>query len=100
MTTGTEEQRPVVVAERRIVGISSYGIGAGLLLGEGDVVLDAVLLGEHVGLFSHLGLEEFHVLVRNGEVNVGLSVGSGIEGSLHEVFLHRGAGTLGIFVEE
>ena len=100
MASGTEQQRTVLVAERSVVGIGSHGICAGLLLREGDVVLDAVLLCEHVLLLSHLLLEELDVLVAHGEVHVGLAVAGSIERTLHEMLLHRRAGTLGILVEE
>ena len=100
MTTRTEQQRAVVVAERRIVGIGGNGVRRGFLLGEGDVVLDAILLGERVSLLCYFGLEKFHVLVRDGEMDMRLTIRGGIEGTLHEVFLHRGARSLGVLVEE
>ena len=74
MSTRAEKQTAVIIAEWGVVWISGNRIRRRLLLGEGDVVLDAVFLGEHVGLLSHLGLEELHVLVRDGKVNVGLTV--------------------------
>src|SRR5574344_552035 len=40
------------------------------------------------------------MLMTHCEVDVGLTVGCGIKGSLHEMFLHRSARSLGIFVEE
>ena len=100
MTTRTEEQRTVVVAERRIVGISSHRIGAGLLFRERDIIADAVFLGKTVLFLSHLLLKESQVLVRYGEMHVGLTVGSGVERTLHKMLLHRRARTFGIVVEE
>ena len=40
------------------------------------------------------------MLVRHGEVDVGLAVRGGIERSLHQMLLHRRASTLGVVVEQ
>ena len=57
MTTRTEEQRTVLIAERRVVRIGSDGVRAGLLLREADIILDAELLLIVSNLLSHLLLE-------------------------------------------
>ena len=89
MTTRTEEQRTVLIAERRVVRIGSDGVRARLLLGEADIILDAELLLIVSNLLSHLLLEQFQMVVRDGEMDVGIAVGAGIESSLYEMLLHR-----------
>ena len=100
VASGTEEQRTVAVAERCAVGVGGDGVRRGLLLGEGDVIAYAVLLGVKVGLLGYLLLEELHVLVAYGEVDVSLAVGGGVEGALHKVLLHGRARSLWVVVEE
>ena len=100
VTAGTEEQRTVFVAEGLVVGACGDGVGRRLLLGERDVVLHAVLLGILVDLLCDALLEHIHVLVGDGEVDIGLAVGCGIECALDEVLLHRRARTFGIVVEQ
>ena len=100
VATGTEQQGAVVVAERGVVGVGGDGVGAGLLLGESDVELDAVLLGVEVGLLGDFLTEQLHVLMGDGEVDVGLAVAGGIEGALDEVLLHRRARTVLVVVEQ
>ena len=100
VTAGAEEQRAVGLTEGGVVGIGSHRVGAGLLLGEGDVVADAVFLGKGVGLLGHFLLEETDVLVAHSEVHVGLALAGCIECALHEVLLHGRAWPLSILVEE
>ena len=100
MTARTEQQGAVFVPERGVVGIGSHGIGAGLLLGEGDVVLDAVLTCQAVFLLGYLLLEETDVLMTHREVHVGLSVAGCIERTFHQMFFHGGTRTFGILVEQ
>ena len=101
MTPRTEEQRAILIAEWSIVWVGSDGVGAWFLLREGDVVLHAKLLCIEVSLLSHLLLKESEMVVRDGEVNVGLAIAASIEGCLHQVLLHRSAHLVGrILMEE
>ena len=45
VTARTEQNGTVIIAERTAVGISCNGIGAGLLLGEGNVIGCTVTFG-------------------------------------------------------
>ena len=99
MTARTEQQRAILVTEWSIVWIGSDGIGARLLLRERDIVLDAVALCILVNLLCYHLLEEFQVVVRNGEMNVCLAVAASIERSLNQVLLHWGANLVLILVE-
>ena len=100
MTARTEQQRTVVLTERRAVGIGCNGIGGRLLLAERDVVLHTILLSILTCLLGYLCLEELQVVVRNGEVNIGLAIRSSIEGCLNEMLLHRGARAFLVVVEQ
>ena len=100
MSTWTEQQGTISIAERSAIRIGCNGIGRRLLLREGDVVGNAILLSIHVGLLGYLLLEQFHVLVRNGEMHVGLAISGSIECTFDQVFLHRSTRTLRIVVEQ
>ena len=100
MTTRTEEQGAIIVPERCVVGIGSHGISTRLLLGEGDVVLDAVLTCQAVFLLCHLPLKETDVLMTHREMHVGFTIAGCIERTFHQVFFHGGTRTFGIFVEQ
>ena len=100
MTTGTEQQRSVIVTERGVVGIGSHCVGTGFLLGEGDIVFDTILPCKAVFLLCHFLLKESDVLMTDSEVNVGLAIAGSIECTFHQMLLHRGARSLGIFVEQ
>ena len=100
MSTGTEQQGAIAIAEWSAVRISCNGIGRRLLLRESDVVGNAILLGVHVSLLGYLLLEQLHVLVRNGEMHVGLTIRGSIERTFNQVFLHRRARTFWIVVEQ
>ncbi len=100
MTTGTEEQLAIALTEGGVIGIGSDGIGRGFLLREGDIVLNTIFLSKAIGFLGYLRLEEGDMLMGDGEMDMSLAVRSGIEGTLYQVFLHRGAGTFGIGMEE
>ena len=100
MTAWTEQQTTIVITEWCIVGVGSYGISRWLLLREGDIILDAILLSERVSLFSYLCLEKLHVFVRYSEVNMCLAIRCSIERTLYQMFLHWCAWALGILMEE
>ena len=74
VTTRTEQERAILVAEWSAVWVSSYCIGRRLLLRETDVILHTILLGITVSLGSYLSLEEIEMLVRNSEVYVSLAI--------------------------
>lgn len=96
----TEEQRAVVVAERRVVGVGGYGVGAGLLLRERNVVVDAELLFVEVLLLGYALLEKVEMVVRHSEVDVRLPIGTGIQCPFHEMLLERCADAVIVAVEE
>lgn len=73
MTSGTEQQRAVGIAERSVVRIGGNSVGAGLLLRERDIVVDAELGNIFVFLLSHLLLKQSLMLMAYGEVNVSLA---------------------------
>ena len=91
MTAWTEEQRAILIVEGSVVGISGDGIGTWLLLRERDVVLHTEFLGVALYLICHHLFEELQMVVRNGKVDICLTVTAGIKRSLYQVLLHRGA---------
>ena len=100
MTSRTEEQFALLIAEWGVVGVGSHGVGRRLLLRETDVVVDAISLaiaGQHL---VNLGFEEFSVLFAHREMNHRLAVARSIECTLHEVLLQWGARSFWITVEE
>ena len=100
MTSRTEEQFALLIAEWGVVGVGSHGVGRRLLLRETDVVVDAISLaiaGQHL---VNLGFEEFSVLFAYREMNHRLAVARSIECTLHEVLLQWGARSFWITVEE
>ena len=100
MSTWTEQQGTVSIAEWSTVRISCYSIRRRLLLRESDIVSNTIFLSIHVCFLSDLLLEELHVLMRNGEVNMRLTIGSCIERTFYQVLLHRSTRTLWIVVEQ
>ena len=100
MATRTEQQRTITIAERSAIGIGSDSIGRRLLLREGNIILNTIFISIEVGLLSHLLLEQFHVLVADGEVYVSLTIRGSIQCSLYQVLLHRGAWTFRIVMEQ
>ena len=100
VSAGTEQQRAVGLTERRVVGIGSNSVCRRLLLREGDVVLDAILAGEAVGLLGNFLAEEVQMFVRDGEVDVSLTVGSSIECTLDQMLFHGRARALVVLMEE
>ena len=100
MAPRTEKQGTVVIAEWRVVGIHGYGVGAGLLLREGDIILHAESLRIHTLLFIDHLLKKRQVVMRNREMDIGPAICAGIEGRLHKMFLHRSARPLVILVEK
>ena len=100
MSTRTEKQRAVFVAERSVIGVGGDGIGAGFLFRETDVVFHAELLSIEFSLLGNLLFEELQMIVADREMHVCLTIRAGIEGSLNEMFLHRCARTFFIVVEE
>ena len=62
MAGRAEEQRAVLLAERPVVLVHRHGVGGLVLIGETDVVLDAVLLLVCGTDFLEGGLEQFPVL--------------------------------------
>ena len=97
--SGAEQKRAVVVAERRVVGVCCYGIGAWLLLRESNVEVCMVLFLVHRLLLGSLFLEKFKMFVRYREVNVRLCTARCVLGSLNKVFFHCRAFAFGILVE-
>ena len=100
MTTGTEQERTVRIAEWSVVGISCNGVGAWLLLREGDVVADAVFRSVEVELLCYALLEHGQMVVAHREVYGSLAVAGGIECAFHQVLFHRSAWTFRILVEQ
>ena len=74
VASGTEEETAVVIAEGGIVHIGCDGVGRWFLLGEGDVILDAVLLFVLGELVGYELLEEGAVLGADGKVYVGFAL--------------------------
>ena len=97
--TRTEQKRAVVVAERRVVGVCCYGIGAWFLLRESNGEAGAVVFLVHRLLLGSFCLEKFEVFVRYREVNVRLCTARCVLGSLNKVFFHCRAFAFGILVE-
>ena len=100
MTARTEEQLALIVAERLVLHVGCNRIGAGLLLGERNVVLHAVLLC----VFAHFGinqlLEKRTVFCRYGEMHIHLTrLPCGIKRTFHQVFFQRCTYPVGIAVE-
>ena len=91
MTSWTEQQAAILIAERRIVRISSNRIGAWFLLRERDVVLHTKLLCIEICLLCHLLLEKFQMVMRNSKVYVSLTIATCIESCFYQVLLHRSA---------
>ena len=100
MATRTEQQLAVGRAERRAVRISCEGIGRGLLLGEGDIELNAVLRLELLQIVGYMLAEQRQMVVRHGEVDVHLAVGCSVHRTLHHVLQCRRACTVTVRVEK
>ena len=79
MAAWTEQQSTILVAERSIVGVGSDGVGAGLLLREAYIKMDVIEFLKRLKFLSNFALEQLKMLVRHGEVDVGLTVRAGIE---------------------
>ena len=100
MTAGTEQQTAVGIAEGRVVGIGSHGVGAGFLLRETDIVLYAKLLLVLRSLLLHEGFEEGAMLGRYGEVHAhGAVARLTIACTFHEVLFEGRASAVCIAVE-
>ena len=70
MTTRTEEQTAISIAERCVVGVYSHGIGARLLLRERDVIAYVISRGILVGFVRNHSFEEVEMLMANGEMHI------------------------------
>ena len=95
-----KEQFAVRSAEGCSVGIGSQGIGGGQLLGESDVIVHAVFLLKALQVIGYMLSKERQMVVRDGEVQVHDTLGSGIESTFNEVFEGRRAGTVSVSMEE
>ena len=74
MTSGTEEQTAVGIAEGGVVGICSHRIGRGFLLAERNVIDGMVLLGVYLALFGREGFKKRTMLGTYSEVYVHAAV--------------------------
>ena len=100
MATRTEQQRPILVAERRVVCIGSYCVSTGLLFRETNIIFHTKhFLIQRQFLLNRL-LEKLKMLVRHGKMYVCLAVRLCIESSLHQMLLNGCAHAFLIFVEE
>ena len=89
-----EKQAPIVIPERRVVGVDRYGIGTRLLLGELYVIFYSKLLFIVSRFLLHPFLKQVKVLMRHGEVHMGYPSHSSVKRSLHQMLLHRRASTV------
>ena len=78
VTSRTEEQRTIFVAERCVVGVGCNCICTWLLLREADFQFNVELLLIISLLLFHLLLKEFQVVMRDSEMNQSLSFRTGI----------------------
>ena len=100
VAAGTEEQPSVLVAEGQVVLRGRQGVGGSGLHGEGDVVFHPETLLIHGLDFRHFRLEELQMVLGDGEVQVGVGAGGGVERGLHEMLLDGGADFVVVAVEK
>ena len=99
MARGTEQQRAVVLPERRVVGIHGEGVGRRFLHRERDLVTDAESLFIKGDLCGEQLLEARDVLGRDGEMDAHDASGRGVGRPFDQVLLDGLARPLGIGVE-
>ena len=99
MARGTEQQRAVVLPERRVVGIHGEGVGRRFLHRERDLVTDAEPLFVKGDLCGEQLLEARDVLGRDGEMDAHDASGRGVGRPFDQVLLDGLARPLGIGVE-
>ena len=75
VTGGTEEEGAIGLAERLVVGVYGDGVGGFVLIGEADVVLDAVAFFVGGKDFADGGFEERTVLRRDGDGELAGTIG-------------------------
>ena len=89
------------VAEGIAVFVGSQCIGGGFLLGERDIILNAELLFIRLQIVGDMFFEECFMLMRDSEMEVDFVFAVAcIEGSFHQMFECRCAGSFLIFMEE
>ena len=100
MTTRTEQQLAILIAERLVFHIGSNCISTWLLLRETDMIIDTVL-GCVFGSFTvYQFLEQFTMFSRNSKMYKYITrFASCIQRTFHQMFLQRSAYTISITME-
>ncbi len=94
-----EQQPPVVLSERRIIGIHGDGIGRRLLHRERNIVTNAETFFIKGHLLGQQGFETVPMLGRNGKMDLRLPARRSIGGTLDQMLLDSLARPLGIGME-
>lgn len=99
MSSGVEDDFPFFIAQQVAVRVHAHPVGGGFLEREGDLVFDAEHFFEYFGDFAEACLEQGQVFFGDGEVDLHLFAGAGIEGAFHQVLVESGAHEIPVDVE-